>query len=87
MKVVKFGGSSLASAQQLKKVLAIIREDSTRKVVIVSAPGKRTPNDTKVTDALITYYKTFQSNQDFQEPLNWIIQRYQTICDDLDLDR
>lgn len=42
MKVVKFGGSSLASAQQLKKVLAIVKEDKNRKVVVVSAPGKRT---------------------------------------------
>lgn len=86
MKVVKFGGSSLASAQQLKKVLAIIKEDKNRKVVVVSAPGKRTPDDTKVTDALIAYYKAYKSGKNFQEPLNWISQRYQTICQDLGMD-
>ncbi|SUO20925.1 aspartate kinase [Streptococcus dysgalactiae subsp. equisimilis] len=86
MKVVKFGGSSLASAQQLKKVLAIVKEDKNRKVVVVSAPGKRTPDDTKVTDALIAYYKAYKSGKDFQEPLNWISQRYQTICQDLGID-
>ena len=55
MKVVKFGGSSLASATQLAKVLQIIKEDSERRFVIVSAPGKRNAQDTKVTDALIKY--------------------------------
>ena len=55
MKVVKFGGSSLASASQLQKVLNIVKSDENRKFVVVSAPGKRDNNDTKVTDALIQY--------------------------------
>ena len=50
--VVKFGGSSLASAEQFKKVGKIIKKDEARKYVIPSAPGKRTPDDTKVTDLL-----------------------------------
>ena len=49
-KVVKFGGSSLASAEQFKKVGNIIRKEESRRYVIPSAPGKRTPDDTKVTD-------------------------------------
>ena len=51
-KVVKFGGSSLASAEQFKKVGDIIRKDETRRYVVPSAPGKRFSNDTKVTDML-----------------------------------
>ena len=53
MKVVKFGGSSLASASQLEKVLNIVKSDSERRFVVVSAPGKRNAEDTKVTDALL----------------------------------
>lgn len=53
MKVAKFGGSSVASAEQIKKVAAIIKEDKDRKIVVVSAPGKRHKNDEKTTDLLI----------------------------------
>ena len=52
VKVVKFGGSSLASAEQFKKVGAIIRADETRRFVVPSAPGKRNAQDTKVKDML-----------------------------------
>lgn len=55
-KVVKFGGSSLASAEQFKKVGKIIRKEESRKYVVPSAPGKRTPDDTKVTDMLYSCY-------------------------------
>ena len=48
VKVVKFGGSSLASAEQFMKVGSIIRADETRKYVVPSAPGKRNSKDTKV---------------------------------------
>ena len=51
-KVVKFGGSSLASAEQFKKVGKIIRADASRKFVVPSAPGNRFSGDTKVTDML-----------------------------------
>ena len=49
---VKFGGTSLATAQQMRKVAAIIRSDPARRFVVASAPGKRMPDDTKVTDLL-----------------------------------
>ena len=52
IKVSKFGGSSLADASQIKKVCDIILSDSDRKLIVVSAPGKRNRNDTKVTDLL-----------------------------------
>ena len=55
-KVVKFGGSSLASAKQFEKVGAIIRDDEDRKFVVPSAPGKRNAGDTKVTDMLYATY-------------------------------
>ena len=50
--VVKFGGSSLATAGQFEKVTAIIRENPGRRYVVASAPGKRFSGDTKVTDLL-----------------------------------
>ena len=53
MKVCKFGGSSLANAAQLNKVIDIVLADPARRLVVVSAPGKRDKNDTKVTDLLI----------------------------------
>ena len=55
-KVVKFGGSSLASAEQFKKVKEIITAESSRRFVVPSAPGKRFSNDTKVTDMLYGCY-------------------------------
>ena len=51
-KVVKFGGSSLADANQFRKVAQIIRGDRKRRYVVPSAPGKRSPEDIKVTDML-----------------------------------
>ena len=50
--VVKFGGSSLASAEQIKKAAAIVGENPARRFVVVSAPGKRSKDDEKVTDLL-----------------------------------
>ena len=64
-KVVKFGGSSLASAEQFKKVGDIIRSDSERKFVVPSAPGKRNSKDTKVTDMLYACYETAEKDDDF----------------------
>ena len=63
MKVVKFGGSSLASGNSGDKALSIINADPERQVVVVSAPGKRTEDDIKVTDLMITYaYMSLRSN-------------------------
>ena len=63
MKVVKFGGSSLASGNSVDKALSIINADPERQVVVVSAPGKRTEDDIKVTDLMITYaYMSLRSN-------------------------
>ena len=64
-KVVKFGGSSLASAGQFKKVGDIIRADAARRYVVPSAPGKRFSADTKVTDMLYDCYRTAVAGKDF----------------------
>ncbi|MCB7138327.1 aspartate kinase [Lactiplantibacillus plantarum] len=79
MKVIKFGGSSLASSQQLQKVLAIVEADQKRKYVIVSAPGKRFDGDTKVTDLLIQYARQTIHHQDTQAVTAAIIDRYAEI--------
>lgn len=85
MKVVKFGGSSLASASQLQKVLNIVKSDKNRKFVVVSAPGKRDNNDTKVTDALIQYYRAYIEGEDLIPHQDWIIKRYQQMVSELRL--
>lgn len=84
-KVVKFGGSSLASAEQFKKVGAIIRADRERKFVVPSAPGKRSSDDTKVTDMLYACYELAEQGEDFTAQLQAIKDRYQEIIDGLEL--
>lgn len=84
-KVVKFGGSSLASAGQFKKVGDIIRTDEERKFVVPSAPGKRFDKDTKVTDMLYGCYALAEADQNFGAELQAIKARYQEIIDGLGL--
>ncbi|MGN0402474.1 MAG: aspartate kinase [Acetatifactor sp.] len=84
-KVVKFGGSSLASAEQFKKVGDIIRADATRIYVVPSAPGKRFSKDTKVTDMLYACYELAEAGKNFQKALADIEARYQEIIDGLGL--
>lgn len=84
-KVVKFGGSSLASAQQFQKVGDIIRADESRRYVVPSAPGKRFSADTKVTDMLYQCYALAEEGKNFTEALEAIQARYQEIIDGLEL--
>ncbi len=84
-KVVKFGGSSLADSHQFEKVANIIHSDPSRVYVIPSAPGKRFPADTKVTDLLIKSYNTAVSGQDPTPVVDEIRARYQEIIDGLSL--
>ncbi len=84
-KVVKFGGSSLASAEQFKKVGDIIRADEARRYVVPSAPGKRFSNDTKVTDMLYHCYSLANDGKNFKEELKKIKERYNEIIDGLGL--
>ena len=85
-KVVKFGGSSLASAEQFRKVGEIIKADPTRKYVVPSAPGKRFKDDTKVTDMLYACYDLAEQDKDFSDALAKIAARYQEIIDGLGLE-
>ena len=85
-KVVKFGGSSLASAEQFEKVGDIIRSDESRRYVIPSAPGKRFDGDTKVTDMLYGCYALADQGKKFDAELKAIKERYNEIISGLKLD-
>lgn len=98
-KVVKFGGSSLASAEQFKKAGRIIRKDDERRYIIPSAPGKRFKDDTKVTDLLYSCYRQAirenymedvedaepSDEQSFDEILKTVQERYDSIIEGLGL--
>ena len=85
IKVVKFGGSSLASATQFSKVGKIIKADPERKFVVPSAPGKRNDKDTKVTDMLYACYALAKEDKSFSSALKKIKDRYDTIINGLHL--
>ena len=85
MNVAKFGGSSLASAEQVKKICTIISSEPKRRLVVVSAPGKRDDSDTKVTDLLIAVAQARLANEDGREEMTRVIDRYAQIAQGLDL--
>lgn len=86
IKVVKFGGSSLADAPHFTQVASIIKDDPSRKFVIPSAPGKRFSADTKVTDLLYTCYEEVRAGKDISETYSKIVARYNDIINQLNLD-
>ena len=79
MKVVKFGGSSLATGKSVNQAINIILADPSRQVMVVSAPGKRKKSDTKVTDLLIKYAKKVLNHEDLKQIVDEIFSRYQEI--------
>ncbi|MBQ7116166.1 MAG: aspartate kinase [Clostridia bacterium] len=83
VKVVKFGGSSLADAEQFRKVAAIIKAEPERRYVVASAPGKRYSEDIKVTDMLYDCYKLVKANQPIDDAFKLIEDRYNGIIKDL----
>ena len=83
MKVTKFGGSSCADAVQIRKVCDIVLQDPARKYIVVSAPGKRTKTDIKVTDLLITLAKARLNGDAGEKELEDVITRYRCIAEDL----
>lgn len=88
IKVVKFGGSSLADAEHFKQVANIIKADSARRYVIPSAPGKRFSSDIKVTDMLYKCYDLIKSRasiNEIEEQYAKIVARYTSIIDELGL--
>ncbi|MBR6603258.1 MAG: aspartate kinase, partial [Clostridia bacterium] len=82
-KVVKFGGSSLADAEHFRQVAKIIKEDPARRFVVPSAPGKRSKDDTKVTDMLYRCYEMIKAKEDIEEYFELICKRYNEIIADL----
>ncbi|MDK6421727.1 aspartate kinase, partial [Aerococcus urinae] len=86
MKVVKFGGSSLANDKQIKKVKNIIASDKDRKIIIVSAPGKRFDGDIKVTDLLIELAsQTLNGSVDTSQTYKEIVERYRDMAEALEI--
>lgn len=86
VKVVKFGGSSLADAGQIKKAAAIIKSDADRRYVVPSAPGKRFADDIKVTDMLYACYEKAALGEDFSADFAKIMGRYNGIIADLGIE-
>ena len=84
-KVVKFGGSSLASAKQFKKVAAIIGAEKSRRFIVPSAPGKRDSKDEKVTDLLYMAYDAAATGASYKKIFEKIKSRFQSIIDGLNL--
>lgn len=85
MKVVKFGGSSVADAGQLEKVKNIVTAEEERRVVVVSAPGKRYSGDQKVTDLLIKLGESIHNGEVDHDVYKMIIDRFQSMVDELNL--
>ncbi|MCQ2385554.1 MAG: aspartate kinase [Clostridia bacterium] len=85
VKVLKFGGSSLADAGQIQKVASIIRNDEACRYVVPSAPGKRFSGDEKITDLLYGCYEIAKANGDFSDIFEKIKERYRQIIAGLSL--
>ena len=87
MIVCKFGGSSLSSAQQIQKACAIMTEDPRRKIMVVSAAGKRSDviPDEKITDLLLSLIKERLSGADGQQERDMFVSRVEAITRDLAL--
>lgn len=81
--VAKFGGTSVADAAQFRKVKDIIQSSPERRFIVVSAPGKRFPEDVKVTDLLLDCYAKAVAGESFAEQLDQIRARFRSILDDL----
>jgi aspartate kinase len=81
--VAKFGGTSVADAAQLRKISTIIRSNPERRFIVVSAPGKRFPEDIKVTDLLLTCYEKAIAGQSFEAELEQIRLRFREIIEGL----
>ena len=85
MKVLKFGGTSMADAAQYRKIADIVHVDPARRVVVVSAAGKRTHDDNKITDLLYLCHAHLQYGVSYEDIFNKIRERYCTIRDELGL--
>lgn len=87
LKALKFGGTSLADAAQFRKVKDIVLADPSRRFVVVSAPGKRTKDDEKITDLLLRTWDLRQRGEDYREPWKTVSERFLAIEEELRLPR
>ena len=85
MKVCKFGGSSMASSETIKKVASIILSDDSRKYIVVSAPGKRFPTDIKITDSLLNAFAESKKRGNIRTLLAPIKERFVEIAQGLEV--
>jgi aspartate kinase len=85
MKVAKFGGSSVATADRIRAICDVIESDADRRIVVVSAPGKAHDGDTKVTDLLIACAEQRLAGQPATREIELVIDRFRVICEDLKL--
>ena len=83
LKVLKFGGTSLADSHQIRKAAEIIKADPARRYIVCSAPGKRFSDDIKVTDLLYSCFEAALKEDDFEDTLSEVQSRFQEIIDDL----
>ena len=86
LKVLKFGGSSLADAEHFRSVAEIVKSDPSRRYVVASAPGKRMSGDSKVTDLLYKCYALACDDEDITEVFDEIKARYNSIIEDLGIE-
>ncbi|MGI6167111.1 MAG: aspartate kinase [Eubacteriales bacterium] len=86
LKVVKFGGTSLADSAHFRRVASIIKSDPSRRFIVPSAPGKRFPTDTKITDLFYRCYEQIRSGESIDVTYGEIVARYNQIISDLGLD-
>jgi len=84
-KVCKFGGTSLANAEQFKKVRAIIEADPSRRVIVLSAPGKRNDNDKKITDLLLVCQELAEQGLEIEPVFSRIRERFIEIVERLEI--
>ncbi len=82
----KFGGTSLADSKQIERVVGILNQDADRRFIVVSAPGKRTPSDKKITDLLYLCHQTAKEGLDVESVFSVIRQRYESIAAELNVD-
>src|ERR1051326_2439187 len=79
----KFGGTSVADAGQVRKVVSIVRSDPRRRYVVVSAPGKRSAMDEKITDMLYECHRTAEEGGDIQSRFAPVRERYEDVAREL----
>ena len=82
----KFGGTSLADADRIRNAMSIVNADPQRRYIVPSAPGKRNPQDKKITDLLIAWHHLVQDGLDPEQPAQIVSDRFTELRDELGVD-